>query len=238
MVSGLRSIKKVIVASALLLLFTSLAQASCTGQFGGGEVCGNTTSAKGTPSPTANPVLGIPGAVLGTLTFSGSTSGQVTVQPQLSAGTPTIVWPNASGTLAVGAGTPIGLDSATGQITCTTCATLNIPDQVITGGAVITSNSLGTIGSGGALTVDCGVRPLQFFINNSGGSNMTINAPASDGSCILLDTNSASAGTIAFSGFSVGANTGDSLDTTSGHKFSISIWRINGTSGYSIVAHQ
>ena len=42
-----------------------------------------------------------------------------------------------------------------------------------------------------------------------------------------LVTNGASAGTITFSGFTVGSNTGDSLDTTKAHKFIISIRRIN-----------
>jgi hypothetical protein len=107
-------------------------------------------------------------------------------------------------------------------------------DMTLSGGANVTSNNLGTISSG-TTTVDCGLGPLQYFTDNGA---FTLAAPSNDGSCIVLDTNGASAGTITFSGFSVGANTGDAIDTTNGHKFSISIWRINGTSGYSISAHQ
>jgi hypothetical protein len=110
-------------------------------------------------------------------------------------------------------------------------ATLDVADQTVSGGANVTSKSLTT----GNITVDCGACPLQFITNNGA---FTITAPAADGSCMLLVTNSASAGAITFSGFSVGANTGDALTIVSTNKFTISIWRINGTSGYRIAAHQ
>jgi hypothetical protein len=110
-------------------------------------------------------------------------------------------------------------------------AQLNVADQTIAGGANVTSLSLAT----GNVTIDCGARPLQFISNNG---NFTITAPANDGSCMLLVTNTGAAGTITFSGFSTGSNTGDALDTTNGHKFTISIWRINGTSGWRAAAHQ
>ena len=51
-------------------------------------------------------------------------------------------------------------------------------------------------------------------------------------------TNNGSAGAITFSGFTVGSNTGATLTTTNTNKFTVSIWRINGTSGYNIFAHQ
>lgn len=110
-------------------------------------------------------------------------------------------------------------------------AALNLADQVVTGGANVTALSLTT----GNVTIDCGARPLQYITNNGA---YTITAPASDGSCMLLVTNGASAGATTFTGFSVGSSVGDALDTTNGHKFTISIWRINGTSGYRIAAHQ
>jgi hypothetical protein len=110
-------------------------------------------------------------------------------------------------------------------------AALNIADQTVTGGANVTSLSLAS----GSFTVDCGARPLQSISNNA---TFTITAPANDGSCILLVTNVAGAGSITFAGFSVGTNVGDTLTTTVGNKFSIFIWRINGTSGYRIAAHQ
>jgi hypothetical protein len=110
-------------------------------------------------------------------------------------------------------------------------AQLAVADQTLSGGANVTSATLTT----GNITVDCGTCPLQFITN---GGNFTITAPSNDGSCMILVTNNASAGTITFSGFSVGANTGDALTTTNTSKFTISVWRINGTSGYRIAAHQ
>jgi hypothetical protein len=110
-------------------------------------------------------------------------------------------------------------------------AALNIADQTVTGGANVTSLSLAS----GSFTVDCGARPLQSISNNA---TFTITAPANDGSCILLVTNVAGAGSINFTGFSVGANVGDTLTTIVGNKFSIFIWRVAGTSGYRIAAHQ
>ncbi len=112
-----------------------------------------------------------------------------------------------------------------------TVAMLGTEDQVLAGGARVTAKSLST----GNITIDPGDRPLQYITN---GGAFTITAPANDGSVMLLVTNNGSAGAITFSGFTVGSNVGDSLTTTDTHKFTISIWRINGTSGYSIFAHQ
>ncbi len=110
-------------------------------------------------------------------------------------------------------------------------ARLTSEDQLLVGGANVTAKQL----SAGSFTVDCGARPLQY-ITNSGA--FTITAPTRDGSCMLLVTNASTAGAITFSGFSVGSNVGDTYATTSGYYFTISIWRINGVSGYRIAAHQ
>ncbi len=106
-----------------------------------------------------------------------------------------------------------------------------LADQSFTGGVRTPGVSLST----GNITVDPGDGPLQYITN---GGAFTITEPANDGSCILLVTNNGSAGTITFSGFDVGSSTGDALTTTNTNKFSISIWRINGVSGYRIAAHQ
>lgn len=53
----------------------------------------------------------------GNFKHSGSTSGTVTVIPQAVAGTPTITYPNTSGTIAVGASSPLSLSSTTGNLT-------------------------------------------------------------------------------------------------------------------------
>lgn len=112
-----------------------------------------------------------------------------------------------------------------------TVAMLGTEDQILAGGARVTSKSLST----GTITPDPGDRPLQYVTN---GGAFTINAPTNDGSLMLLVTNNGSAGAITFTGFTVGSNTGDALTTTNTHKFTISIWRINSVSGYRIAAHQ
>jgi hypothetical protein len=111
----------------------------------------------------------------------------------------------------------------------------DLAGQVVSGGATVTSASLGT--ASGTVTINCGTCPLQYITGSS--SAWTIAAPAADGSTMVLLTNNVTTPQIpTFSGFSVGANTGDALDTTASHKFTISIWRINATSGYRIAAHQ
>jgi len=122
----------------------------------------------------------------------------------------------------------------TGPSTNATLAALNIASQTLTGGAIVTAANLGTVSSG-TTTINCGTSPLQFLTNNGA---FTLAAPTNDSSCIVLTTNGASAGAITFSGFSVGGATGDALTTTNTQKFSIHIWRVNGTSGYRVAAHQ
>jgi hypothetical protein len=114
----------------------------------------------------------------------------------------------------------------------TDIAYLSVADQTVVGGANVTAFS---ISSSSAITIDCGNCPLQKVPN---GGAFTITAPSNDGSAMLMITNGSAPGAVTFSGFSVGSNTGDSLTTTTGSKFTVSIWRINGVSGYRIAAHQ
>lgn len=103
------------------------------------------------------------------VTFSGANALTITLT-----GTTTVTFPT-SGTLAV----------------------LDVEDQVVTGGARVTSKSLGTITSG-TLTLDPGDRPLQHCTN---GGAFTL-APGSNTGSILLDiTNNGSAGAITTSGW-------------------------------------
>lgn len=113
----------------------------------------------------------------------------------------------------------------------TDAASLTTTDQILSGGAVVSPHEIST----GNVTLDPGLSPLQYITNNGA---FTITAPANDGSMVLLVTNGASAGTITFSGFTVGTNTGDALTTTNGNKFMISVVRIFGTTTYSIKALQ
>lgn len=138
-------------------------------------------------------------------------------------------WPSCSA-----ANSALQYTTNTGLSCGTSFATLNTADQTLSGGANITSSNQGTKSSG-TFTVDCGVSPLQYITNNGAFS---LAAPANDGSCIVLVTNGASAGTITFSNFSNGANSGDTYALTQNNKYSLHIWRINGTSGYRWAAHQ
>lgn len=86
-------------------------------------------------------------------------------------------------------------------------------DQTITGGAAVTSKSLGTQSSG-TLTLDMGDRPLQHYTN--GGAHAL--APGTvTGSCLVDITNNGSAGAITTSGWT--KVSGDPFTTTNGHKF-------------------
>lgn len=113
-------------------------------------------------------------------------------------------------------------------------ASLTAADQTLSGGANVTANNLGTISSG-TTTLDCGASPLQYLTNNGA---FTLAAPSNDGSCIVEVTNGASAGTITFSGWTVGSNTGDTYATTNTNKYDLFVRRINGHSSYQWSALQ
>lgn len=91
-------------------------------------------------------------------------------------------------------------------------ALLDVAAQVVTGGARVTSDALGTVSSG-TTTLDPGNRPLQDLTNNGA---FTLAPGANTGSILLDVTNGASAGAITLSGWTkvVGA-----FDTTNTHKF-------------------
>lgn len=116
-----------------------------------------------------------------------------------------------------------------------TVAVLNTADQQVSGGANVTSLSLGTVSSG-TLTIDCGARPLQFLTN---GGNFTLAAPTHDGSCIVQVINNSNAGTITFSQFRVNPNyVGGLLNTGNGNRFMISITVIDASAIYTIIPQQ
>jgi len=156
---------------------------------------------------------------LGTYTSSGTTLARTTVYASTNSGS------------AVSFSTGPTIELVAPAKFFTNALRADVQNQVITGGADVTSASQST----GNITVDSGICPLQYITNNGA---YTITAPTNDGSLILLVTNGASAGATTFSGFTVGSNTGDALTTTNTNKFKIYIDRINGTSSYTIQALQ
>lgn len=106
--------------------------------------------------------------------------------------------------------------------------------QTITGGFNLTPFSIASPGSG--FTPNPLNGNYQYFTNNAA---LTITAPTTDCAMDIMMTNGATAGAVAYSGFTVNpSNVGDPLTLTSGHKFIISIRRINGTSMYTQKALQ
>lgn len=124
-----------------------------------------------------------------------------------------IAFPDAAGTIA---------------LTSNVDALLTTEDQTLSGGARVTSKSLGTITSG-TVTLDPGDRPLQHYTNN--GAH-TLAPGSNTGSIALEITNGASAGAITTSGFTkvVGAFT-----TTNAHKFHCTVVR---SQNYSLLTIQ
>ena len=102
-------------------------------------------------------------------------------------------------------------------------------------GNVIAPDNIGTISSG-TFTPDTTKSKYQFLTNNGA---FTWAAPAKDCAIDFLVTNGASAGAITFSGYTVATgNTGDPLTTTNGHKFMLSVRRINSVSTFVTKALQ
>lgn len=113
---------------------------------------------------------------------------------------------------------------------------LNAAGQTVNGGAfIVTVNNGIKNATTGAFTVNCSLSPLQSLITN--GAH-TVTAPSTDGACDILFINGSAAGTVTFSGFTVGTSTGDSFTTTNGHRFLVSIRRIAGISTYTCIALQ
>ncbi len=81
-------------------LTASTGATTCTGfgSVGAGTVLGNATGSSAAPTFNSTPVLGVAGTGTGTLGFSGTTSGTVTIQPQSAAGTWNFNLPITAGT--------------------------------------------------------------------------------------------------------------------------------------------
>lgn len=100
--------------------------------------------------------------------------------------------------------------------------------QKVVGGYSLAPFNAGNMGSG-TFTFD----PLNGnyqYANNTAG--VQIQVPTVDCAMDILITNTSTAGAVTFSGSFTGGATGDAFTTTNGHKFLVSIRRINGVSVY------
>ena len=186
-----------------------------------------TVTSVGLSAPTGLSVSGSPVTASGSLTLAWSAGYQGYTTTEAS---------KLSG-IAAGAQVNLAVGTASGTVAAgddsrITGAVQKAGNQTITGGFSVTPNSLGTISS---FTLNPALGNYQYGTNNGA---FTLTAPASDCAVDLLVTNGASAGSITFSGFTVGSSTGDALTTTNGHKFIVSIRRINSISTYIIKALQ
>lgn len=128
-----------------------------------------------------------------------------------------------------------GTDSTTMTFPSTSSTVLTTGNTAtITKGYSVTPNNIGTVSSG-TTTPDPANGNYQYLSNNGA---FTLAAPSSDCAIDILVTNAGSAGSITFSGFTVGSATGSTYNTTNTNKFILSIRRINSTSTYSWYALQ
>jgi hypothetical protein len=132
---------------------------------------------------------------------------------------------------------PIAINRATGLMSVLAMNVANRPVLTTAGGLTLTGgfNFTAYQQANGSFTLT----PLNGnyqFTSNVGA--FTITAPTVDCAVDVLITNGAGAAAITFSGFTVGANTGDLLTVTNGHRFIISFRRINSVATYVIKALQ
>jgi hypothetical protein len=135
------------------------------------------TSNQITSSGGTSPVLSLPNvlnigipAVLSQVSLFGNTSGTVTIQPQATAGTPTLTLPNTAGTFAVGASSPLALSATTGNLTCPTC---NTSAAALTSGQLLIGGGLQAIQTGnlsGDVTTSGGTATTLATVNGGPGA--------------------------------------------------------------------
>lgn len=224
----------------------------------------NTISGTSTPTLGASGTLGsvtMGNATSGLLTLQPATGALGTVTVSIPAATDTLVnlassqaltnktyngltITSSTGTLTIANGktatvsnslTFTGTDSTSFAFPSTSSTVLTTGNTATTTvGYTVTPYNGGTVSSG-TFTVTPSNGNYQYYTNN--GAH-TLAAPSSDCAVDILVTNGASAGSITFSGFTVGSSTGSSLTTTNTNKFLISVRRINSVSTYSIYALQ
>ena len=188
-------------------------------------------------SLSASDVLSVQFSRTGDVGASGSGTGDV-IGASASSDGEMVLYSGTGGKTLKRSNTLSGLAKlASGVVSSATAGTDYMkPDttSTVSKGFTVTPNNIGTVSSG-TTTPDPANGNYQYYTNN--GAH-TLAAPTSDSAIDILVTNGASAGSITFSGFTVGSSTGSALTTTNTSKFVISIRRVNSVSTYSIYALQ
>ena len=151
----------------------------------------------------ASLTIGVSGTSTGTLALTGATSGTVTLTPQATAGTPTLTFPNASGTFAVSASSPIVLNAVTGNLTCPTC---NVSAATVTS-VGLTGFTTGIFSTAGSPVTSAG--SLAVTIAGSSGG-----IPYFSTTAVLSSSAALTANGVLVGGGAGGAPTAISADTT------------------------
>jgi hypothetical protein len=195
------------------------------------SVSANGTSVNSDLTVVAGKIFSGNGVGLTSINASSIAAANTTVVGVTQLASNTLVQSGSNNTTAV---TPQSLSSTVGvtlQAYDADTAKLDVEDQVLTGGARVTSKSLGTITSG-TVTPDPGDRPMQHLIANGA---FTL-APGSNAGSYLLDvTFGAGAGLITTSGWTKVVGT---FANTNGNKYRCSCSVGNAGSLLSIQALQ
>lgn len=163
--------------------------------------------------------IGAAGSTTGQLKLTGATSGTATIAPQASAGTSNLVLPNASGTFAVSAASPLSLSATTGALSWVTTvnqllyssATNTVTGLPTTAGGLLITNSSGvpTMTANPTLGVAGSIAGSMAFSGVTSGI-IQIQTNAAAGSAVLTLPNTA--GT-----FAVNASAPLALNATTGN---------------------
>lgn len=177
------------------------------------SVGGSGTLLQGTagsdPAFTLTPVLGVAGASTGTLGFSGSTSGTVTVQPQAAAGTYNFNLPTSAGTsgqalLSGGGGSTAMTFGTLGVAAGGTGQTSYTDGQLLIGNSSGNTLSKATLTAGSNITITNGNGTIEIAATGSSSSECYIerHTPSGHGSTgtrVRTFTTTASAGSCGLS---------------------------------------
>src|SRR5579863_6311237 len=182
--------------------------------------------------------VGTSGAT-GALSIVGTSSGNATITVPSAAGTPTITLGSSSGTPAVTASSPLAITTATGNITCATCATTT-NGGALSGTSPVAISAAGAISiTGAANQVLAGSTPAFTAtptLGTNGGTGGSITLNGSTSGSVIIQT-AAAAGTS--TKFQLPATNGSSTDVLQTDGAGVTSWVAPGGGGSTtIVAPQ